>query len=200
MPTGLNDLWATRNVKVRNSELLYETSFDGIDETRHFQKRDKMGPPFGHGLLFLGWIDWKIEFGGRKESAFRGPCGSDELHRVDLKATPSPWLQKLFMAMYSAKRATWLGQALSNSISKCFNPVWNRIIRSLLQRSGTYTQRKNQFNFLSFCGKQQIYEKIKTILASCKPSWWVTYIYICIYIYVYVYLYIYICIYMIVPF
>ena len=28
MPTGLNDLWATRNVKVRNSEFLYETSFD----------------------------------------------------------------------------------------------------------------------------------------------------------------------------
>ena len=28
MPTGLNDLWATENVKVRNSELLYETSFD----------------------------------------------------------------------------------------------------------------------------------------------------------------------------
>ena len=34
MPTGLNDLWATRNVKVRNSEFLYETSLDklkGID-------------------------------------------------------------------------------------------------------------------------------------------------------------------------
>ena len=30
MPTGLNDLWATRNVKVRNSEFLYETSFDQI--------------------------------------------------------------------------------------------------------------------------------------------------------------------------
>ena len=28
MPTGLDDLWATENVKVRNSEFLYETSFD----------------------------------------------------------------------------------------------------------------------------------------------------------------------------
>ena len=30
MPTGLHDLWTTTNVKVRNSEFLYETSFDYI--------------------------------------------------------------------------------------------------------------------------------------------------------------------------
>ena len=30
VPTGLNDLWATQNVKVRNSEFLYETSFDKV--------------------------------------------------------------------------------------------------------------------------------------------------------------------------
>ena len=28
VPTGLNDFWATRSVRVRNSEFLYETSFD----------------------------------------------------------------------------------------------------------------------------------------------------------------------------
>ena len=28
MPTGLNNLWATRNVKIRNLEFLYETSFE----------------------------------------------------------------------------------------------------------------------------------------------------------------------------
>ena len=28
VPTGLHDLWASRNVKVRNSEFLYETSFE----------------------------------------------------------------------------------------------------------------------------------------------------------------------------
>ena len=30
MPTGHNDLWATENVKVRDSEFLYETSFDHV--------------------------------------------------------------------------------------------------------------------------------------------------------------------------
>ena len=30
MPTGLDDLWATGNVKVRNSEFIYEISFNDI--------------------------------------------------------------------------------------------------------------------------------------------------------------------------
>ena len=39
VPTGLNDLWATRNVKVRNSEFLYETFFDDLYVSGHVCRR-----------------------------------------------------------------------------------------------------------------------------------------------------------------